>query len=367
MKTTVNGHSHLVNWTDFQGPVKPRTTGSPTTSPVVSKMLDQLALSNRAAGINLPAFSRHTDLSRDPAGATIVAEFTRGIATQLKVDTLSTVLSDKGRLFIGLPRKHAHPNCGGDAIECAIGIAAASGHHSFPIVATYNDTAQKPPFSGPVLERLAEHSVPGGAPMKVLHVRSSGEDKYLHSQLLPFPGAGKSRPVVEPRELCAYKKYDVALIQPGGISVPENFLNALAQDLVELLPNSTADGKTRPGRKRHAAAVFTEHGDTYFGVNLRSDVGTIDRCAEWNALSAALVGGHTRIAGTLVYSPDYDEGKVCCCGRCLDSLGDFMSPELGDMFVVYMSSDRRIEVPTLYSTLRPTSYAQAESSRARAA
>jgi cytidine deaminase len=235
-----------------------------------------------------------------------------------------------------------------------------SGHHSFPLVATYSNASQKVPFNGTVLDRLAEHFVRTDRRMKILHVQDGGTEVYQHRQLLPSSKAGESRPSLKPRALCAYKKYDVELIRPGGVFIPPSFIASLAQDLKHVLPNSTADGETRPGRKRHAAGVFTLSGDVYFGVNLRSDVRSIDRCAEWNALSAALVGGHNEIAGVMVFSPDYNEGKVCCCGKCLDSLGDFMSSELGNMFIVYVSSEGRVSDPVLYSSLRPVSYKQAE-------
>jgi cytidine deaminase len=288
---------------------------------------------------------------------------TRDLAHHYKVTSFTTLLTDQGHLFFGMPRNHAHPNCYGHSVECATGVAVTSGHHSFPLVVTYEKDTERPPFDGLVLERLAEHFVPGcNRSMKLLHVSDVGETLYEHNSLLPFPHGGVSRPHVSPRPSAAHKKLDFSLSADDvcNLQIERNSLRAIARELRAIVHNSSADGETRPGRKRHAACVFTADGDAYFGVNLRADVRAADRCAEWNALSAALVGGDKeRIAGVMVYSPDYEEGAVCCCGKCLNSLGDFIDPNIGDMMIAYMGRTS-IDALKLYTEVRNTSYGEAE-------
>lgn len=292
-----------------------------------------------------------------------LAALTRDLAQHYKVVSFTTILTDQGQLFFGMPRNHAHPNCYGHSVECATGIAVTSGHHSFPLVVTYEKDTERPPFDGLVLERLAEHFVPGcDRKMKLLHVSDASETLYEHNALLPFPHGGVSRPHVSPRPSSAYKKLDFKLTADDvcDLQIGRNALLAIGRELRAIVHNSSADGETRPGRKRHAACVFTADGDAYFGVNLRADVRAADRCAEWNALSAALVGGDKeRVAGVMVYSPDYEEGSVCCCGKCLNSLGDFIDPNIGDMMIAYMGRTG-IDALKLYTEVKNTSYGEAE-------
>lgn len=289
---------------------------------------------------------------------------TRNLAHHYEVSSFTTLLTDSGHLFFGMPRIHAHPNCRGHSVECATGIAATSGHHSFPLVVTYDRETQRPPFNGLVLERLAEHFVPGcGRQMKLLHVSDAEETIYEHHALIRFPHGGVSRPQISPKPSSAHKKLDFNFSADDvrTLNIEGNALQTIGRELRAIIHNSSADGKTKPGRKRHAACVFTAVGDAYFGVNLRSDVDPADRCAEWNALSAALVGGDiTRIAGVVVYSPDYDSlGSVRCCGKCLNSLGDFIDPKIGDMIIAYMGLNS-IDTLNLYTKMKNTSYGEAE-------
>ncbi len=293
-----------------------------------------------------------------------IAHITRELAKRYQSTNLSTILTADGHLYFGIDRKFSHPNCEASSIECATGIAVASGHHSFPLVATYNPISERPPFNGVQLERLAEHFCsPTEREMQLVHVLEQEHAIYPHNQLLPFPGAGYRRPEVSPIKLPVHCKLVLGTENDAAFALCLTgwAVNRLILDLQLRVGNSTADGETRPGKKRHAACVFTTDGHVYFGVNLRSDIGSIDRCAEWNALSAAAIGGHAqRIAGVIVYSPDYtDGGSVSCCGRCRDSLGDSIDPALGDMLVVYASPEDAIRYD-FFNDLKNTPYGRAE-------
>lgn len=294
---------------------------------------------------------------------TEIGQLTRALAVSHNAESFSTILTEDGHLFFGVSRKFSHPNCEASSIECATGIAATSGHHSFALVATYSRSIF-PPFNGVQLERLAEHFCsPIEREMQLIHVSDSDIKPYSHNQLLPHPGAGHRRPTVRPVSLPAFRKFDFNLGENAdfALEIPESAVEELMNDLRARVTNSTADGETRPGKKRHAACVFTTDGHVYFGVNLRSDIGTLDRCAEWNALGAAALGGHAnKIAGVMVYSPDYpSDGSVSCCGRCRDSLGDSIDPALGDMVVLYVGRNG-LDHYDLFTDLKNIPYGKAE-------
>ena len=294
---------------------------------------------------------------------TQIGYLTRTLALRYNAESFSTILTEDGHLFFGVSRKFSHPNCEASSVESATGIAATSGHHSFALVATYSRTNPQP-FNGVLLERLAEHFCsPTDREMHLIHVTDSNITSYSHNHLLPHPGAGHRRPTVRPVSLPAFRKLDFNLGENTdfALHIPDSVVENLIEDLRVRVINSTADGETRPGKKRHAACVFTNDGHVYFGVNLRSDIGTLDRCAEWNALSAAAMGGHAnKIAGVMVYSPDYSsDGSVSCCGRCRDSLGDSIDPTLGDMVVLYVGRNG-LDHYDLFTDLKNIPYGKAE-------
>jgi cytidine deaminase len=327
------------------GPILPPPTYSSTWFPA-----DWFSTCSRVEllkGIDIPPPCTLPIMAQDatPLMFAEIGAITRSFAQRFQTSSFTTLLTPSGKLFFGLPREHSHPARSGTSIECAISVAATSGHHSFPLVATYDLESARPPFSGCTLERLAEHFVDSSSSMKLLHVGDHSVTAYEHRELLPYPAAGVGRPVIAPTLYHAHMKIPEALgigkVGPSSVEelAPEWLVTLLASKLRELVDNSSADGITRPGRKRHAACVYTAEGDVYFGVNLRSDNPMMDRCAEWNAISAAVVAGDAKkIVGVMVYSPDYKEGSVSCCGGCKDALGDCIDQDVGDMAVVYVGA-----------------------------
>lgn len=274
------------------------------------------------------------------------------------------VISKTGRIYFGVPQKQSHPNCYGSAIEVAAGIACTSGSHDFVGAAVYYPYADSnhPGFSEIDLGRLAEHFYEPWNDMLLMQIFEEREDVFTHKDRLPRPWGGRTRRRKETQVRAATemltRKFDPQILLKSQTMT--HTLEYLNRQLGLLICNSSADGITRPGRKRHAGCVFTAAGRVYYGVNLRSDTEGCDRCSEWNALGAAFLGGDDQhIVGACVYSPDYGEGNLACCGKCLNSLGGCIDPNVGDMIVAYFEPSKRMRI-LRYSQMPNISYAAAE-------
>jgi hypothetical protein len=307
------------------------------------------------------------ELSNLPTQGELPEDVRNWISSELQThlngsEAVGCVLTTNKHLYFGVQQKHSHPNCYGSAIEVAAGIACTSGSHSFLAAGVYRPEGEYI-FSGVDLERLAEHFPENSRDMTLIRCGPRGMESFPHSARLPEPAGGRRRPKVKPVPAVAYEKYplELTLEQVFDKQLPSAFVRHVDRRLRTLyLQNSTADGRTKPGRKRHASCVFTPDGHLFFGVNLRSDVEACDRCSEWNALGASFVGGHDQeLVGAIVYSPDYKRGRVECCGKCRNSLGSCIHPQFGDMLVRYVESGHPPRI-WLYSEMPNISYAQAE-------
>ena len=280
-------------------------------------------------------------------------------------ESVGAVLTHDGMLFYGVHQKHAHPNLNGTAIEVAAGIACTSGRHQF-IAAAVHQPVGPYYFNGVELERLAEHFCAGSRDMILIRSDADGIDSFKHSTRLPEPAGGRRKATIDPQPQVAYEKYDLSLNAADVIDgkLPRQFLRYVDQRLRECyLRNSTADGITKPGRKRHASCVFTPDGHLFFGVNMRAAAESCDRCSEWTAIGASFVGGCERqLVGAIVYSPDYPNGRVECCGKCRNALGGCIHPEFGDMLIRYVELGRPARI-TRFSRMPNTTYEQAETQR----
>lgn len=79
-------------------------------------------------------------------------------------------------------------------------------------------------------------------------------------------------------------------------------------------------------RFRVGAALETEDGEVFTGVNVENRSFGLTNCAERTALFSAVATGQTRFKALAVYAPD---GKVPTppCGACRQVLSEFMPPE----------------------------------------
>ena len=302
-----------------------------------------------------------------PEGGTLPEGVTKFLDEQLRAhlngnESVACVLTTDGHIYYGAEQKHDHPNLFGSPVECAAGIACTSGRHEFRAAAAHRPDGIYT-FSGVDLERLTEHFPRGAKDMTLFRSSKSGCEVFQHSVKLPEPAGGRNRPKVSPVLAPAYEKYaiELKLEQILDRKLPREFIRHIDARLrTTYIFNSTADGVTKPGRKRHASCLFTAQGDLLFGVNLRSDVEACDRCSEWTALCPAYVGQLNRqIIGAIVYSPDYKHGRVECCGKCRNALGTCIDPSFGDMLIRYVESGRPPRF-WLYSEMPNISYAQAE-------
>lgn len=281
----------------------------------------------------------------------------------------AAVLSTRRKLFFGLALEQAHPNCHGTALETAIGIATTSGHHSIDAVAYYREgyANGRQVFSGMEFDRLSEHFGDAQRRIRLFKVRLDREDS---TAFVPFEHGslfgGYNRPEKgELPELPAMEKLPdnlASLVTVEAISknrLPDQLITALKKRLMHRIDHSTADGISRPGRKRHVACALTIDGTLFYGVNLRADERSVDRCSEWVSLGNAATAGVQKIAGVFIYSPDYGKGTLQVCGKCRNSIGGFFDSFLGDMVVGHFENHRANRL-VLYTEMPNTSYHTAE-------
>lgn len=315
------------------------------------------------------------------------------------------------RVYFGVYGRHSHPSGRASPIQCALAGSDPEGFHDVLVAAKYlpGVDVEECYFNGVELETLAEHfpRANGGdgddkfhPDMALIKVNDSEHVVVRHRELFKEPVGGLNRPLIDtipfdavqrvPEELqdeiprivgklrslrqgfwgwvwfflrLMLPAWLVALLRQwfGSPRVSLDLISHLKTELKLAIRNCTADGKTRPGRKRHAAALVSGDGWVFFSVNQRSDCDGADRCSEWRTVQRTRVGGkHLDIVLVVLFSPDYPkEGAICICGRCRDALGDCLHDGHGNMAIVYIDDDRPPVRQVLLSD-PPISYHAAE-------
>ena len=100
-------------------------------------------------------------------------------------------------------------------------------------------------------------------------------------------------------------------------------------------------------RFKVGAALLTEDGRVYTGVNVENASYGLTVCAERNAVGAMIHDGALRIAAVAVY-PD---NGVTPCGACRQVLSEFVDPD-GDAVVWMVDGQGNVRETTLF-TLMP--------------
>ncbi len=319
-------------------------------------------------GIELPPALSLTAEGRltDEIAAFVAGELRRRRNSE---PAIGAVVTENRRMYFGVPQEHHHPNCFGSAVEVAVGIACTSGYHRILGAALF-DPERRPGqavYSGVDSDRLSEHFPVGKRDMDVVTVFSDSYKLQPYLELWSLPYGGNKPAQVQPEPFAATEQLCaefVRMLTPAAIHgavLPKAIVKYMERKLRMLIQNSTGDGKTRPGRKRHAAGVVTRSGRVYYGVNLRSEAKGADRCSEWNALGAAFTGGDDRsIVACFLFSPDYgDRGLLTVCGKCKNALSGCIDAQVGDVLIYFFENVR----PTrraLLTHLRDNSYASAE-------
>jgi cytidine deaminase len=85
---------------------------------------------------------------------------------------------------------------------------------------------------------------------------------------------------------------------------------------------------------RVGAALETETGEIFLGINVENRSFGLTNCAERTALFSAITEGHRKFRSLSVYAPDGDS-PTSPCGACRQVLSEFTSP---DFPVIYGSS-----------------------------
>ena len=84
-------------------------------------------------------------------------------------------------------------------------------------------------------------------------------------------------------------------------------------------------------RFRVGAALLTESGKIYYGINVENRSFGLTNCAERTALYTALTEGVTRFSAVAVFAPDGDS-PTSPCGACRQVLSEFVSSDFPVIF-----------------------------------
>jgi cytidine deaminase len=99
-------------------------------------------------------------------------------------------------------------------------------------------------------------------------------------------------------------------------------------ELLEYARDARAQGYTPYSGFRVGAAVRTDDGSVYRGVNVENASYGLTICAERSAVFSAITAGHRRLRALAVAtgSPEDVNGSVPC-EACLQVLSEFMDPD----------------------------------------
>ena len=93
-----------------------------------------------------------------------------------------------------------------------------------------------------------------------------------------------------------------------------------------------AKGAYAPYSRFHVgAALLTDDGKVFTGVNVENRSFGLTNCAERSALYAAVSSGVRRFSAIAIAAPDADY-PVSPCGACRQVLSEFMAPETTVVF-----------------------------------
>lgn len=282
------------------------------------------------------------------------------------------------RVFTGIPFYYSMPDARPGAVASALTASVAAGYREIVAAGYYvrGAASGRPLFAGDMLELIAEHRAGLNRPGPVVphdsmlvEVWDTTEETTRLSTRLPHPCGGftKRRPKPPigfdcvqpmPRMLWPTRNFrrDIQL----GI-MPKKFFDWAKAQLQAVMVNSRADGVTRPCRKVHSAAlVSADRKYVAFGVNTPSDVLTVNCCSERCAARNAFSAGIEHFAAAVIYSSEYPKGGgLQMCEFCQHVMAHHVSPDLGNMLVVYAENDHQPHRDWL-SNICPHPYAWSE-------
>lgn len=117
------------------------------------------------------------------------------------------------------------------------------------------------------------------------------------------------------------------LLQQGVI--PDEVTRLVVPALMQVVNNSTANGKDAPAKRRHSAALLTQRGELIFGVNQQHNDRQCVCCAERAAVAAGQSLGRQFYVAVIVYCLDFDNPLIC--GDCLEILSQHVPPTMATM------------------------------------
>ena len=100
-------------------------------------------------------------------------------------------------------------------------------------------------------------------------------------------------------------------------------------------------------RFRVGAAVLSDDGNIYTGVNVENRSYGLTVCAERNAIAAAVIGGMRVLKAVAVYSPD-SSSMLPPCGACRQVITEFASSDAVVICCDNQGNSAEIPVSELY-------------------
>lgn len=95
--------------------------------------------------------------------------------------------------------------------------------------------------------------------------------------------------------------------------------------LIEEAKQASKESYAPYSRFRVGAAILTEDGTVFRGVNVENRSYGLAICAERSAIAAAVTSGRRTFQAIAVYSPDSDY-PIPPCGACRQVLSEFFEP-----------------------------------------
>jgi len=113
----------------------------------------------------------------------------------------------------------------------------------------------------------------------------------------------------------------------------ENSMDGLAKmdELFEEARKASAFAYAPYSKFRVGAALLTEDGKIFSGCNVENRSFGLTICAERNAVTKAVSGGHLVFKALAVCTPD-SSAPVGPCGACRQVLSEFMAPSSAVLF-----------------------------------
>ena len=285
-----------------------------------------------------------------------------------KLQQSSAVIATSGNqiaAFFGTPFYYSHPVMRPEAAHYSAMVAESSGFREFILTAKFDRTAPngRVLFTGDELERIAEYPTithdDRRNDSRLLQLWENGDHDLLDLRgLLTHPRGGTTlRQKTNPRIITVVKQFRHGFGHKKMLKgeLPKGFERWCKKNLQRMLENSRSDGKTRPGRKAHAACVVAPDGRCVFACNSPSDVPMLDCCSERAAARIAVSASILPFALVAITSDSYPgNGSLEMCDFCKATFAHHIYD--GNTLVLYFEKGKHPRRTWLSRVTRPYAF-----------